>query len=360
MSRKDYYQVLGIAEDADAAKVKRAYRDLAKKFHPDRNPGDKEAERRFKEVQEAYDVLGEPEKRQRYDQLRKAGASGGFGGIDFEDLFGGGGAAGRGGAGFGGSIFDLFERAGMGRGRPAAHRGDDLSFEITVPFETAAFGGKRTLRIPRTESCSVCHGSGAAPGSKAETCPVCHGAGTAATEQGGFAFSRPCPRCFGRGKVIPKPCGACGGRGVREETREIEVKVPAGVDDGGKIRLRGEGEAGSNGAPPGDLILTVRVANHPNLKRHGLDTESEVRIDFASAALGTEREVETLNGMVTMKIPAGVQPGTRLRLKGRGIRDHRGRTGDHYVQVRVEVPRRLTAKQRELLEEFRKITTAGD
>jgi molecular chaperone DnaJ len=349
MSHKDYYTVLGVAEDADQGTIKKSYRALAKKYHPDRNKGDRKAEGRFKEVQEAYDVLGDPEKRKKYDQLRKGGFSGGF---SFEDLFGGG--EGRSG-GFGGSIFDLFERAGMGGGRPqrGPKKGDDVRSEITIPFHTAAFGGKTSIRIPRSESCQDCGGSGAAAGGGSETCSECRGTGTAAQEQGQFSFSRPCPRCYGRGSIIRNPCGACGGRGVTSVSRTLEVSVPAGIEDGGKIRLRGEGEAGRLGGPPGDLILVIHVAPHPDFRRKGLDVESDVTVDMVDAALGTEREVPTLKGRVKLRIPAGVQPGARLRLKEQGIRDHRGRTGDHYVNVLVKVPKALTTRQRQLLEELR-------
>ncbi|MHC4860079.1 MAG: molecular chaperone DnaJ [Planctomycetota bacterium] len=354
MSQKDYYTVLGVAEDASQAEIKKAYRGLAKRFHPDKNRGDSEAEKRFKEIQGAYDVLGEPAKRRKYDDLRRARASG-FKGIDLEDLFGAGGGESpfSGGGGFGGSIFDLFERAGVGRsGATRARRqSEDLRYDVSVAFETAAFGGATSIRVPRTETCATCRGDGAAPGTRAETCSVCGGTGTAATNQGMFAFSRPCTRCLGRGRVIAKPCPSCAGSGTRTVTRQIEVRIPAGIPDGGKVRLRGEGEA-APGSPPGDLILTVRVTGHGQFRRDGLDVESEVTLDIASAALGTTATVETLHGEVSLRVPPGVQPGSRLRLKGQGVHDHRGRTGHHYVKIAVEIPRDLTARQRELLEEF--------
>ncbi len=350
MIQKDYYTVLGVPEDAGRGRIKKSYRDLAKRFHPDRNAGDAEAERRFKEIQEAYDVLGEPEKRQKYDQLRKYGAGGG---VNLEDLFGGGGPA---GGGFGGSIFDLFERAGMGqrRGPAGPVRGDDLRYEVSVPFETAAFGGVQTIRVERTEPCSSCGGSGAESGSKPRTCPTCHGSGTAATAQGAFSFSRPCPRCMGKGAVIENPCKPCRGSGLHAARKSIEVKIPTGVNDGATIRLRGEGQPGRRGGPAGDLLLTVRVRGHGSFRRKGLDIESDLDLDFADAALGTRREVETLDGTINLTIPAGIQPNAKLRLKGRGVKDHRGRIGDHFVRIRVTVPKKLTVRQRELLEAFRR------
>jgi molecular chaperone DnaJ len=348
MTQKDYYTVLGVPEDAEQGRIKRSYRDLAKRYHPDRNAGDAEAEKKFKEIQEAYDVLGEPEKRQKYDQLRKYG---GGGGVNMDDLFGGGG----GGGGFGGSIFDLFERAGMGgrRGPTGPERGDDLRYEVTVPFETAAFGGTQTIRVNRTEPCTGCGGSGSETGGRAETCPGCQGSGSAATAQGAFSFSRPCPQCMGRGKVIRNPCGACRGTGRKAGQKSIEVKIPAGVNDGATIRLRGEGDPGERGGPAGDLLLTVRVRGHDSLRRKGLDIESDLAIDIADAALGTKREVQTLSGRIDLNVPAGIQPNAKLRLKGRGIEDHRGRVGDHFVRIKVTVPKELTGKQRELLEAYR-------
>jgi len=353
VGQKDYYTVLGVAEDASQEEIRKSYRRLAKENHPDRNRDDPAAEARFKEIQEAYDVLGDPEKRKRYDQMRRfgAGGPGGAGGFRFEDLFGG---AGGGGGGFGGSIFDIFERAGMGRSgvRTAPRKGEDLHYTLRVPFRTAAFGGKSSIRVPREESCATCSGTGARPGTGAETCSACGGTGATSDAQGAFAFSRPCPRCYGRGRVIADPCSDCRGSGTTRRTRTLEVKIPAGVEDGGRIRLRGEGEAGSQGAPPGDLILTIRVIRDDRFRRKGLDVESDLTVDMVTAALGAEREVETLHGPVSLKIPAGVQPNARLRLKGRGVEDHRGRRGDHFVRVRVEVPKRLTERQRELLAEF--------
>jgi molecular chaperone DnaJ len=341
MGQKDYYTVLGVKEDASGAEIKKAYRALAKRFHPDRNAGDKRAEARFKEVQEAYDVLGEAGKRQKYDQLRRAGP-GGFEGIDIESLFGG-----SGGGGFGGSIYDLFERAGMGRRGPSGGApGEDLHAELTVPFETAAFGGKATVSVGRNEPCPACRGSGADAGSAAETCPACRGTGTMAREQGGFAFSRPCPRCQGRGRIVGRTCRVCGGAGNRSVTRQLEVKVPAGVAEGAKIRLKGEGDRG------GDLLLTIHVADHGTFRRDGLDVEADLVISVAEAALGTTKEVATLRGRAEVKVPAGVQPGARLRLRDHGVRDHRGRSGNHYVRIRVRVPKRLSARQRELFLEL--------
>ena len=353
MGHQDYYKVLGVGSDASQDAIKKAYRKLAKKYHPDKNRGDDAAEARFKEVQQAYDVLGEPSKRQKYDTLRRGGP-GAFSGVDFEELFGGGG--GRGG-GFGGSIFDLFERAGMGRRAGAPRRGEDLAYEVRVPFDTAAFGGSTAIRVPRSETCSTCSGDGAAPGTKPRPCPACGGSGSTAAAQGGFAFSRPCPSCYGRGRVIEKPCTSSGGSGERHVSRQLTVKIPDGLSDGQKIRLKGEGSAGYGGAPAGDLILTVKVAEHPQFTRNGLDTESSVDLDIVAASLGATIDVETIHGPVKLKVPAGVQPGTRMRLKGRGITNRAGKQGDHFVRIEVKVPRQLTEQQRKLLEEFRE---AGD
>jgi molecular chaperone DnaJ len=349
MTQKDYYTVLGVGEDADPKEIKKRYRDLAKRYHPDRNPGDKASEARFKEIQEAYDVLGEPGKRGKYDNLRKRGASG-FSNVDFEELFGRGGSS----SGFGGAICDLFERAGVGRrgGRRRPVRGDDLQFEVEITFEQAAFGGATTVVVPRTENCGACGGTGAASGTGAETCPTCGGTGNATMSQGAFSISRPCPQCLGRGRVIKNPCTSCGGNGSRRASRKLEVKIPAGVGDGGKIRLRGEGEQGPPGTPPGDLLLTIRVSGHDRFRRKGLNVESALVVDIVEASLGAKKEVETLSGKVDLNVPAGVQPGARLRLKGRGVRDHRGRAGDHFVTVRVEVPRNLSERRRRLLEEY--------
>ncbi|MEN8150889.1 MAG: molecular chaperone DnaJ [Planctomycetota bacterium] len=354
MGHQDYYKVLGVATDASQDAIKKAYRKLAKRYHPDKNRGDEAAETRFKEVQQAYDVLGEPEKRQKYDQLRRGGP-GAFSGVDLEDLFGGGGR----GPGFGGSIFDLFERAGMGRRAGAARRGEDLAYEVRVPFDTAAFGGSTAIRLPREESCATCSGSGAAPGTKPRPCPACGGSGSTADAQGGFAFSRPCPSCYGRGRVIEKPCTSCGGSGERHVSRQLTVKIPAGVVDGQKIRLKGEGEPGSGGAADGDLILTVKIAEHPQFTRKGFDTESRVSLDIVTASLGTELDVETIHGPVKLRVPAGVQPGTRLRLKDRGVTSHAGKKGDHFVRIEVTVPRQLTERQRKLLMEFHEAEDAG-
>ena len=348
MTQKDYYQVLGVSEDADASQLKRAYRKLAKEFHPDRNPGNAEAERRFKEIQEAYDILEDAEKRKKYDQLRKYGALGGQG-INLDDILGGS-------AGFGGgsSIFDLFERAGMGRrrGRAGPRRGEDVTQEVHIPFEKAAFGGVTQIRVRRAEGCSECAGTGASPGSSVEICSDCGGTGTSPQVHGGFSVSRPCPRCVGRGRVIRSPCKACGGLGRVSRSREIDVKIPAGVKDGALIRLRAAGEPGETGGSPGDLLIRVRVQAHGEFVRDGLDITSRVTVTMIEAALGVKRSVETLGGPVDLDVPAGIQPGARLRMKGRGIRDHRGRVGDHIVRIQVKVPKTLTGRQRKLLEQF--------
>jgi molecular chaperone DnaJ len=223
-----------------------------------------------------------------------------------------------------------------------------------VPFETAAFGGKTTVRVQRNEACGVCSGSGAEAGGKAETCPSCGGSGTASHGQGGFSFSRPCPQCLGRGQVVTKPCKACRGTGRKTGPRDLEVKIPSGVADGTVIRLRGEGEAGERGGPSGDLLLTIHTTGHRSFKRKGLDIESEIRIGVVDAVLGVTLEVATLTGKVDLRIPAGIQPGAKLRLKGRGVKDHRERQGDHFVIVRIEIPKKLSDEEREIYEQLRK------
>ncbi len=365
MAKKDYYNILGVSENATEAEIKRAYRDLAKKYHPDANPGNREAEERFKEISEAYQVLSDPEKRKQYDQLRRFGGFAGarpgadFGHFDFSDLFG------RGRARTGGQrVFtfdDLFGFGGFGDllseilGRsPAAgsRRGEDIHLEVTVPFETAATGGRVTIEVPREEACPRCAGTGAEPGSQVQTCPVCHGTGLTSVSQGGFAVSRPCPTCGGRGKLISQPCRQCHGSGRVPTRRRLAVSIPAGLEDGTRMRLRGQGDPGPGGKNPGDLILIVRVTPHRFFKRKGRDIYCEVPLDITKAILGTKIRVRTIHGKkAEIKIPPGTQNGTTFRLKGMGIRTKEG-VGDQYVKVNLVVPEKLTEKQKKLIEEF--------
>lgn len=363
--QKNYYKILGVSEDASQDEIRKAYRRLTKKYHPDRHGGDKEAERKFKEVTEAYEVLGDPEKRQQYDRLRAAGAQGGFEG--FEDIFGGRqqqGRGARGGAqgfnfedlgGLGGMFSKIFGGGQSARTQQAPRqRGRDIRTRVTIPFDLAIKGGKIDVKVPRQQTCSRCQGSGAAPGSTASVCPQCGGTGQQQSGLGGFAVNRPCPQCFGRGKIIRNQCSACGGEGVVERPSTVEVKIPKGIEDGQKLRLSGLGQPGISGGGSGDLILQVNVESHPHFERKGKNVYSEVSVDMVEAALGTERDVRTLDGTVTLKIPPGTQPGQKLRLKGRGVERPDGIKGDHFVEVKVKVPKKLNDRQKELLKEFKR------
>jgi molecular chaperone DnaJ len=361
MPEKDYYKVLGVPKDASKEDIRKAYRKLAKKYHPDRQGGSKAAEEKFKEIADAYSVLGDPDKRKQYDQLREAGMHGGrftgFGG--FEDLFGGGARQTSQGFGGGmGGLGDLFSRifggGGQGAEGAARRRGHDVTSSITVPFDTAVKGGTVGVRIPRDKPCPECNGTGASSDSRVETCPQCGGSGQVLSGQGGFSVGRPCPACFGRGRIIQKPCSRCHGSGGVQDQSRVDVKIPAGVEDGQKMRLAGMGERGAGGGAAGDLILEVRVASHPDFERKGRDIYGKVQVSMVEAALGTEVDAPTMHGVAMVKVPAGTQPGQKLRLKGRGLETSDGRKGDHYVEVEVVVPRKLTEEQRRLLEELRR------
>lgn len=355
MAKRDYYEVLGVARDASEADLKKAYRRLAMKFHPDRNPGDASAEEKFKEISEAYEVLADPERRGAYDRFGHAGVDG---------------AAGMGGAGFGGAtsfsdvfadVFgDIFGGGRPGGGGPRVHRGADLQYTLELDLEQAVRGDSVSIRVPTLVSCGDCDGSGAAPGSSPVTCPDCGGMGQIRVSQGFFTLQQTCPRCRGTGKMISDPCRGCGGRGVKEETRTLSVKVPAGVDTGDRIRLAGEGEAGPNGGPPGDLYVQIAVREHPIFSREGRHLYCEVPISFPDAALGGELEIPTLEGRVKLKIPAETQSGRLFRLRGKGVRPVRGgEVGDLLCRVVVETPVDLTSKQKALLEEFRASLKGG-
>jgi molecular chaperone DnaJ len=366
MAERDYYKVLGVSPDASHEEIRKAYRQLAKRYHPDRAGGSKAAEERFKEINDAYSVLGDAEKRKQYDRLRQAGMRGGWaeGGRGFEDIFAGTGAQpweAEGGISFEdlGGLGDLFSRIfGGGRMRAeyaARQRGRDVVSAISVPFETAAHGGRVEIKVPREKTCPTCAGTGAAPGTRAETCRQCRGTGQVLSGQGGFSFARPCPVCFGRGKVIQRPCDSCSGTGAVEDLSTVEVKIPPGTETGQKIRLAGLGQPGAGGGRGGDLLLEVRVMPHPSFERKGQDVYSKVSIDMTDAALGTQVDVETLQGEITVKVPPGIQPGQRLRIAGYGVRTRDGHRGDHYVEVQVSIPRNLTEEQRRLLEQLRRV-----
>ena len=352
---KDYYKVLGVAKNASAAEIKKAYRKLAQQHHPDANPGDTQAEDRFKEISAAYDVVGDEDKRTQYDQVRDMassgfgsggfpGGGGGFeggfpGGVRFEDL-------GDLGDLFGG----LFGGGRRGGGAPPA-RGADLETTVTVSFDDAMTGATRPVRISGPAPCETCHGSGAAPGTSPTICPRCGGSGAVAVNQGLFQMSQPCPVCHGSGRVVQTPCPTCGGTGSRRRTRSFQVKVPAGVRDGARIRLTGRGEPGPAGAQPGDLYVQVRVQPHAFFGRSGHDLTLELPVTYAEAALGADVRVPTLNGPVTMKVPAGTPNGKTFRLKGKGA-PKRGGHGDLLVTTRIEVPRKLSRPEKDLLKQL--------
>jgi molecular chaperone DnaJ len=354
---KDYYQVLGVAKNATAAEIKKAYRKLAQKHHPDANPGNPQAEERFKEVSAAHDVLGDEDKRKQYDQVREMAASGfgsgGFGGgvpggggrVRFEDL-----------GGFGaGDLGDLFGGLfGGGRGRPRPARGADLETEVTVSFEEAMAGGTVPVRLSGPAPCETCHGSGAAPGTSPIACPQCGGAGQIAVNQGLFQMSQTCPRCHGSGRVVESPCPTCGGSGSRRRTRNLQVRVPPGVRDGARIRLAGRGEPGPAGGHAGDLYVLVHVRPHPFFGRKGNDLTVQLPVTYSEAALGAEVQVPTMNGPVTMKVPGGTPSGKTFRLKGKGA-PKRGGSGDLLVTVQVEVPQKLSKSEKELLKQLSEV-----
>ncbi len=352
MAQRDYYEVLGVPRDASADVIKKAFRRLAMKDHPDRNPGDADAEARFKEARAAYDILSDARKREAYDRYGHAGvdpsAAGGFGGGGggnfsdiFEDIFG-----------------DIF---GGGRGGgQRVYRGSDLQYNLELTLEEAVFGTDVKIRVPTTVTCDACDGSGAEPGTSPETCPTCKGVGQVRIQQGFFSVQQTCPRCQGTGKVIPHPCGSCGGSGRVQQQNTLDVKIPAGVDSGDRIRLSGQGEAGINGGPAGDLYVQVRVKPHKLFQRDGNHLLCEVPISFATAALGGELEVPCLKGRVVLKVPAETQSGKQFRMRGKGVTSvHGGGAGDLLCRVMVETPVNLTAKQRELLQEFDASTQQG-
>lgn len=359
MSKRDYYEVLGVSKTATQDELKKAYRKLARKYHPDLNKDNPEAEEKFKECNEAYDVLSDEQKRAQYDQFGHAAfENGGMGG-------GPGGFGGFGGAGgFGGSgmedIFDMFFGGQGGRGgrsNAGPQRGSDLRFDLEISFEEAAFGVEKEINLYRDEQCSHCHGEGAEPGSKVETCPECHGSGyvrfTQNTMFGQMVNERPCSRCHGEGKIISESCKACRGKGTEKKNKKLKVKIPAGVNDGSRLRVAGEGEAGAKGGPSGDLYVYIYVRPHKYFERDGTTVMCEVPISIVQATLGAEIKVPTLDGQVTMRIPEGTQPGKVLRLKGKGIPSLRGGgRGDQLVRVKVVVPTKLNDKQKEALRQF--------
>ncbi|GAB1438269.1 molecular chaperone DnaJ [Providencia sp.] len=345
MAKRDFYEVLGLEKNASEKDIKRAYKRLAMKYHPDRNQDDKDkSETKFKEIKEAYEILSDDQKRAAYDQYGHAAfeqggmGGGGFGGgADFSDIFG--------------DVFgDIF---GGGRRQQRPSRGSDLQYNMELTLEEAVRGVTKEIRIPTLETCDVCHGNGAKPGTSADTCSTCHGMGQVHMRQGFFSVQQPCPTCHGRGKVIKDPCNKCHGHGRVERYKTLSVKIPAGVDTGDRVRLSGEGEAGENGAPAGDLFVQVHVLPHNIFERDGNNLHCEVPINFADAALGGEIEVPTLDGRVKLKIPAETQTGKIFRMKGKGVKSVRGGLqGDLMCHIVVETPVKLNEKQKALLKEF--------
>lgn len=350
MAKRDYYEVLGVTKTASEDELKKAYRKLARQYHPDVNPGDKEAEEKFKEINEAYEVLSDGEKRAQYDRFGHDGPGGGFGG---------------GAGGFGGDfsnmgdIFDMFFGGGFGgtQQQKGPRRGADLRYDLTVEFEEAVFGAEKTITLPKWENCKTCGGSGAKTGTSPTTCSRCNGTGQVITMQktpfGQIQTAKVCPECGGKGKVVKDPCSDCGGKGKKRVNKKLEIKVPAGVDNGSRLRMSNEGEPGELGGSNGDLYIYINVRPHSVFVRDEDDIYMEQEINIAQAALGADIQVQTLEGKVTLTIPAGVQSGTKFRMKGRGVKNIKGYgKGDQYVTVKVVTPKNLTSEQRNLLEKL--------
>lgn len=354
MSKRDYYEVLGVARNASEADLKSAYRKLALKHHPDRNPGDHKAEEAFKEAAEAYGVLADAEKRAAYDRFGHAGVRGSAGGGpgfdpnvfsefgDFADILG--------------NMFGFGDVFGGARRRGGPQRGADLRYDLEISFEESATGTETAIQIPRQETCEACTGSGAAPGSTPTTCAQCRGQGQVRLQQGFFTVARTCPACRGAGKTISKPCTTCHGAGRVTKERKITVKIPAGINTGQQLRLQGEGESGSAGGPPGHLYVVVHVHDHEFFRRDGINLFCEIPVNFTTLALGGEILVPTLDGQETVKVPEGTQTGTTLRIKGKGLPEIGARQrGDLYATVQVQTPKRLSREQRHLLEQLSKL-----
>jgi molecular chaperone DnaJ len=352
VSKRDYYEVLGVSKEASDQEIKSSYRKLALKFHPDRNPGDKSAEEKFKEAAEAYAVLADADKRHLYDRFGHAGlgaAASGGAGFDptvftgFEDILGGLG-----------DIFGFGDLFGGGRRRGGPQRGADLRYDLEISFEESARGAETSIQIPRQETCETCHGSGAAPGSKPSTCPQCQGRGQLRYQQGFFTVARTCGQCRGSGQVISNPCSACRGAGRVQKERKLTVKIPAGIATGQRLRLSGEGESGAAGGPAGDLYVVVHVQDHSFFQRDGNDLFCEIPLNFSTLALGGDITIPTLEGHETFKIPDGTQTGTAFRLRGRGLPDVTGRggRGDLLITVKALTPKKLNREQKKLMEQI--------
>ncbi len=352
MSKRDYYEVLGVNRDAGDDEIKKAYRKLAMKYHPDRNPDNKEAEDKFKEAKEAYEILSDEQKKAAYDRYGHAGV---------DPSMGAGPGGGQGFDGFSDAFSDIFgEIFGGGRGgggRSNVYRGADLRYNLEISLEEAARGADKTIRIPTVEECDTCHGSGAKPGTQPKTCPTCGGAGQVRIQQGFFSIQQTCPKCHGSGRIIPEPCTACHGAGRVKRQKTLEVKIPAGIDEGMRLRHAGHGEPGVNGGPPGDLYVEIHIRKHAVFERDHDDLHCEMPISFTTAALGGEIEIPTLDGMARLKIPAETQTGKVFRLRGKGIKNVRSHAhGDLLCHVLVETPVDLTERQRDLLREFEELS----
>jgi molecular chaperone DnaJ len=354
MAKRDFYDILGVAKGASEEDIKKSYRKLAMKYHPDRNPDNKESEEKFKEVKEAYEMLTNPEKREAYDRYGHAGVD--------PNMGGGGGFGGQGG--FADSFGDIFgDIFGGGRGRqsgPQVYRGADLRYNLEITLEQAAHGFDTTIRVPSWDKCDTCHGTGAKPGTSPTTCTTCAGHGQVRMQQGFFSIQQTCPKCHGNGKVITDPCAPCGGQGRIKRNKTLEVKIPVGIDNGMRIRSSGNGEPGTNGGPPGDLYVEIHIKPHAVFQREGDDLHCEMPISFVKATLGGDIEVPTLSGKVSFSVPEGTQSGKTFRLKAKGIKGVRsGYAGDLFCHVVVETPVKLTDKQKDLLKEFERLTVEG-
>ncbi|MFC4161365.1 molecular chaperone DnaJ [Chitinimonas lacunae] len=353
MAKRDFYEILGVNRDASEEDIKKSYRKLAMKYHPDRNPDSKEAEEKFKEAKEAYEVLTDSQKRAAYDQYGHAG-------VDPQAGMGGGAGFGGFADAFGDIFGDIFGGGGRG-GRSNVYRGSDLRYNLEISLEEAARGTNTKIKIPTHTECETCHGSGAKPGTEPKTCGTCHGHGQVRIQQGFFSLQQTCPTCHGAGKVVPDPCRDCHGAGRVKTHKTLEVKIPAGVDENDRIRLSGEGEPGVNGGPAGDLYVVVHIKPHPVFQRDASDLHCEMPISFATAALGGEIEIPTLDGVAKIKVPAETQTGQVFRLRGKGIKGLRSAiSGDLMCHVVIETPINLTDRQKELLREFENISLEDD
>jgi molecular chaperone DnaJ len=355
MAKRDFYEILGVAKNASEEEIKKSYRKLAMKYHPDRNPDSKESEEKFKEVKEAYEMLTNADKREAYDRHGHAGVDPNMGGGGF------GGGQGGFADSFGDIFGDIFGGGGRGRSSgPQVYRGADLRYNLEITLEQAAHGFDTTIRVPSWDKCDTCHGSGAKPGTSPTTCSTCAGHGQVRMQQGFFSIQQTCPKCHGSGKVITDPCAPCGGAGRIKRNKTLEVKIPVGIDNGMRIRSSGNGEPGTNGGPPGDLYVEIHIKPHAVFQREGDDLHCEMPISFVKATLGGEIEVPTLSGKVSFTIPEGTQSGKTFRLKAKGIKGVRsGYAGDLFCHVVVETPVKLTDKQKDLLKEFERLTVEG-